>query len=129
MKNKGLKPCRVVIKKCDPIEEINTDRCSLKFEIEKRTTQSQFYENIILDALDYAFYNFEFETYFLKLKAHEQKRIQVRFKNFSHVGHYFERYLLEVYEEDKDQPIGSQANFLGSTFQTLSDTMVPDDEF
>lgn len=59
--------------------------------------------------MENVFNYFELEHYVLELPPESQRSLKVYFKNADHIGFYYERYSVDIYEKIDDK----NENFLG----------------
>lgn len=63
--------------------------------------------------MENVFNYFELEHYVLELRPESERSLKVYFKNADHVGFYYERYTIDVYEkidEKNEKFLGCQVN-------------------
>ncbi|CAG9854455.1 unnamed protein product [Phyllotreta striolata] len=97
--NRGHLPCRAIIKKiADPLDDEEQEEASYN-ELEPSYTNIVIRE-IIEELLDHMSDSFAFESTCVHLPKETSRTVKVQMKNFSHVGHYFEKHVVEVYNGD-----------------------------
>lgn len=101
--NNGAKPCTIYIKKhLDPLDlgENFDEENKENIQPVSKNSVSSFQDicDILDDCITNIGNNFQFEHSYFTLEEGEMKRVKVYFKHVSYVGHYLEKYIVDVYE-------------------------------
>lgn len=102
-KNEGFKACYLIIKRNQ--NPLDLPELSSNMMMARKQTCESFIKQILEGVIQNVFCHIALENNQVTVCSKETVSVKVRLRNIENVGHYFEKYSTDVYEESKEGPL------------------------